>query len=151
MRTSMLMMGLAPMLGMFLLGCSGVRPQNLGVKDGKLAPCPSTPNCVSSQGSGQEHGIEPLHFTGTGADAWAKLKKIVLGMKRARIVTETNMYLHAEYTSLIWRFVDDVEFVVFDKEKVIHVRSASRLGKSDLGVNRKRVEEIRSRWNATGE
>jgi len=137
-------------LGMFLMGCSGVRPQNLGVKDLNLALCPATPNCVSSQSSDQEHFIAPLRFTGTDAAAWAKLKRVVLGMKRASIVDESGTYLHAEFTSLVWRFVDDVEFVIIDKEKLIHVRSASRLGKSDLGVNRKRIEEIRSRWNAAG-
>ncbi len=78
----------------------------------------------------------------------ADLKKIVQQMKRATIVSETNDYLYVEFTSAIWRFVDDMEFWFDANAHVIQIRSASRLGKSDLGVNRKRVEEIRARWNA---
>jgi len=74
------------------------------------------------------------------------LKKIIAGMKRAVIISETNTYLHIEFTSAFFRFVDDVEFFVDDTEKKIHVRSASRIGYSDFGVNRGRVEKIRSAW-----
>jgi uncharacterized protein (DUF1499 family) len=138
------------MLSMLVIGCTGVRPANLGVKDGKLAPCPSSPNCVSSQGSDKAHEIDPLSFTGTVAGAHAALRTIVLSMKRSQIITDTNSYIHAEFTSAIFRFVDDVEFWFDDSAKVIHVRSASRIGRSDLGVNRERVEEIRARWKASG-
>jgi uncharacterized protein (DUF1499 family) len=78
------------------------------------------------------------------------LKKIIQQMKRTRIVTEADNYLYVEFTSALWRFVDDVEFSFDDASKTIHVRSASRLGKSDLGVNRKRIEMIRTAWNALG-
>jgi uncharacterized protein (DUF1499 family) len=78
----------------------------------------------------------------------AALKNIILHKKRTKIVTETSTYLHAEFTSALWRFVDDVEFSFDENAKRIHMRSASRLGKSDLGVNRKRVEAIREVWNA---
>ena len=138
------------MLSMLVIGCTGVRPANLGIKDGKLAPCPSSPNCVSSQGSDKAHAIEPLSFTGTVAGAHEALRKIILSMKRSHIITDTGSYIHAEFTSAIFRFVDDVEFWFDESAKVIHVRSASRLGSSDLGVNRKRVEEIRARWTASG-
>ncbi len=146
----MTMLFLMPVLSFSMFGCTGVRPANLGVKDGKLAPCPASPNCVSSQSSDQEHAIEPLTFTGTATEAHAALGKIILGMKRSRIITDTNNYIHAEFTSAIFRFVDDVEFWFDENAKVIHVRSAARLGSSDLGVNRKRVEEIRARWKASG-
>jgi uncharacterized protein (DUF1499 family) len=135
-------------LSMLSIGCAGVRPVNLGIKDGKLEPCPSTPNCVSSQSSDREHFVEPLSFTGTAAEAHAGIKKIILSMKRSRIITDTDSYIHAEFTSAVFRFVDDVEFQFDEGTKVIHVRSAARLGHSDLGVNRKRVEDIRTRWKA---
>ena len=83
-------------------------------------------------------------------EAIAGLRKIILQMKRTKIVTETKNYLHAEFASAIWRFVDDVEFSFDDHAKLIHVRSASRLGYSDFGVNRKRVEAIRTAWQASG-
>lgn len=134
-------------LGIMVTGCTGVRPSNLGVRDGKLAPCPSTPNCVSSQSSDREHVVEPLRYSTTSQEAMAKLKMIIREMPRAVMVTETDNYLHVEFTSLLFRFVDDVEFSLDDVARLIHVRSASRLGKSDLGVNRKRIEAIREAWN----
>jgi uncharacterized protein (DUF1499 family) len=137
-------------LSMLIIGCTGARPASLGIKDGKLAPCPSTPNCVSSQSNDREHAVEPLAFPGTLAEAHAGIRKIILGMKRSRIITETDSYIHAEFTSAVFRFVDDVEFQFDEGTKVIDVRSASRLGRSDLGVNRKRVEDIRARWKASG-
>ena len=144
------MLSLVVMLSMLVIGCAGVRPANLGIKDGKLAPCPSSPNCVSSQGSDREHAVEPLSFLGTVSGAHAALRQIILSMKRSQIIIETDSYIHAEFTSAIFRFVDDVEFWFDENEKVIHVRSASRVGNSDLGVNRKRVEEIRARWTTSG-
>ncbi len=135
-------------LGVFMLGCTGTRPLNLGIREGKLAPCPSTPNCVSSQSSDKEHAIEPLSYTGEAKEAMARLAGIVRAMPRVQVITEKDDYLYAEFTSLIFRFVDDLEFFPDDSAKRIHVRSASRLGSSDLGVNRKRVEAIRNIWNA---
>jgi len=146
----MTMLFLMPLLSFSVIGCTGVRPANLGVKDGKLAPCPSSPNCVSSQGSDTAHAIEPLSFTGKVAGAHAALSTIILSMKRSQIITDTDSYIHAEFTSAIFRFVDDVEFWFDENAKVIHVRSASRIGHSDLGVNRERVEEIRARWKTSG-
>ncbi len=133
-----------------IAGCSGVRPANLGVKDGKLAPCPATPNCVSSQSADKEHAVEPLYYTTSAPQAMADLKKVILGMKRARIVDEHDSYIHAEFTSALWRFVDDAEFYFDDTKKLIQVRSASRLGKSDFGVNRKRMERLREAWTSLG-
>jgi uncharacterized protein (DUF1499 family) len=131
-----------------LIGCHGTRPSSLGVRDGKLAACPESPNCVSSHMTDETHRIDPLPYAGSGADALARLSAIVRSLPRTTIVTEKSDYLHAECTSRIFRFVDDVEFLADDRAKVIHVRSASRLGSSDLGVNRKRIELIRSRWQA---
>ncbi len=118
---------------------SGTRPNNLGVKDGKLAPCPGSPNCVSSQSEDPQFNIDPLPPI-TIAD----LKTIVANMERTTIIEETDNYLYAEFKSKLMGYVDDVEFYLDSDANVIQVRSASRLGKSDLGVNRKRIEEIRS-------
>ncbi len=124
---------------------AGKQPNNLGARDGKLAPCPNTPNCVSSQSSDTEHSIEPLTYTSTPAEAMAELKKVIQSIKKTKIITENKNYLYVEFTSSIMGFVDDVEFYLNEDAKVIHVRSASRLGKSDLGVNRKRIETIRTK------
>ena len=133
-------------IGGVLSGCIQGRPSNLGVRDGRLADCPKSPNCVSSQSSDPEHAVAPLTYTGTASAAMSDLKKIIAGMKRAVVISETNMYLHVEFTSAVFRFVDDVEFFADDTEKQIHVRSASRIGYSDFGVNRGRVGKIRNAW-----
>jgi len=126
---------------------SGTRPDNLGVKDGTLAACPSSPNCVSSQSPKEdtEHYIEPLPFSGSADQAIATLKSIIESMERTEITQADSRYLYSEFASKLMGFVDDVEFYIDENAGVIHVRSASRLGQSDLGVNRKRVEEIRAK------
>ncbi len=134
-------------LGLLVAGCTGTRPMSLGVHDGKLAPCPASPNCVSSQSSDKDHAVEPFPFTGTPVEAMAKLKVVLSTMPRARIVTATENYLHAEFTSALFRFVDDVEFRLDESARTIHLRSASRVGSSDLGVNRKRIEDLRESMN----
>ena len=132
---------------MAIFSFSGTRPTNLGVNNGQLAACPSSPNCVSSQApaSDSEHNIAPLSYTGTTAEAITTIKSAIQSAGNAQIVKSTDSYIYAEFTSKLMGFVDDVEFSVDDSAKVIQVRSASRLGQSDLGVNRKRVEEIRSK------
>jgi uncharacterized protein (DUF1499 family) len=115
---------------------------------GALKACPASPNCVSSEATDPEHATAPLIYRGTRAAAFARLKQVLSEMKRTVIITEKEDYIHAEARSLIFRFVDDVEFYFPASEKIIHVRSASRIGYSDLGVNRKRVEEIRRRFSA---
>ncbi|PSB09205.1 DUF1499 domain-containing protein [Pleurocapsa sp. CCALA 161] len=118
---------------------TGKRPSNLGVKDGKLAACPRTPNCVNSQSDDAQSKIDALPGVSI-----AEIKKVVTGMEGTTIVEEKDNYLYAEFKSKLMGYVDDVEFYL-DNANAVQVRSASRLGKSDLGVNRKRVEEIRSK------
>jgi uncharacterized protein (DUF1499 family) len=131
------------LLVLFLFsGCSGIGPSNLGVKDNRLSPCPSSPNCVSSQSEDEKHKIDPILFNSTPAEAMDRLKKVIQGMARATIVRETPEYLHVEFRTLLG-FVDDGEFFVDGSQKVIHFRSASRVGYWDLGVNRRRAESIR--------
>jgi uncharacterized protein (DUF1499 family) len=121
------------------------RPDNLGVMSGRLAPCKRTPNCVSSQAdrSDQEHYIAPIAFKGTTAQAMAAARKAIESMERSTIVHEEPGYAYAEFRSKLLGYVDDVELLYDDNAGVFHVRSASRLGRRDFGVNRKRVEEIR--------
>lgn len=109
-----------------------------------LAPCPSTPNCVSTQASDQAHGIAPYRFQNRLEVAKATLKGIVSGLPRTMLVEETAVSLRYECTSFLLRFVDDVEFVFDADSRTIHFRSASRTGYSDLGVNRRRMENIRT-------
>ena len=120
------------------------RPTGLGVTDGSLAPCPDKPNCVSSQASDEAHRIEPIPYNGDAASAINALKQIIEREPRATVVTSNDDYIHAEFASRLFRFVDDVEFYVDSPDNLIHMRSASRVGHSDLGVNRKRMEELRS-------
>jgi len=133
-------------LSLVLLGFTGPRPQNLGVRNGALAACPDSPNCVSTQAKDARHTIEPLRYDTSREQALQRLTAIMRSWPRTRIVTTTADYLHVEFTSALFRFVDDVEFFFDDAAKTIHFRSASRLGYSDLGVNRKRMEEIRRRF-----
>ncbi|MDZ8241153.1 MAG: DUF1499 domain-containing protein [Nostoc sp. ChiQUE01a] len=126
---------------------AGKRPNNLGVSNGKLAPCPNSPNCVSSQSADVLHQIAPLTFTSTPEEAITNLKQIIESFPRTKIITESQDYLYAEFKSALLGFVDDVEFYLDRNANVIQIRSASRLGQSDLGVNRKRIETIRAKFN----
>jgi uncharacterized protein (DUF1499 family) len=129
-------------------GFSGAKPANIGVTNGQLARCPNTPNCVSTQASDSMHSIKPIVYATTKEDAMKKLIKVINSMPRTKTVNLSDDYIHAEFTSAVFRFVDDVEFYIDDTSKTIQFRSASRLGKSDFGVNRKRMEEIKRRFAA---
>jgi uncharacterized protein (DUF1499 family) len=139
----LVLVALLPVIAFYVLSFSAPRPTNLGVTDGKLAPCPDSPNCVSTQADDEGHRIEPIHFTGDAAEAKAKLKQALGTLPRTTIIHETDDYLHAECTTLIFRFVDDVEFWIDAPNQTIHFRSASRAGMSDFGVNRARLEALR--------
>jgi uncharacterized protein (DUF1499 family) len=110
----------------------------------RLAPCPSSPNCVSTQAQDQGHAIAPFRYRKSRAEAKEALKEVIRSLPRAKLVEEDESYLHYEFTSLLIRFVDDVEFLFDDEAKTIHFRSASRTGYGDLGVNRKRMEQVRA-------
>jgi uncharacterized protein (DUF1499 family) len=131
------------------MGCTGMRPVRLGVTGGKFIPCPASPNCVCSQYPDHSHAIEPLSYQGLAQEAGSRLLAVLQGMKRAKVVTQQERYFHVEFTSAVFRFVDDAEFYIDEVQKLIHVRSAARLGYSDFGVNRKRMETIRRRFNST--
>jgi uncharacterized protein (DUF1499 family) len=122
---------------------AGKRPKNLGYDSGRLTPCKTTPNCVSSQADpkDEQHYIAPIALKG---DAIAAVRKAVESMPRTRLVQVEPGYLYAEFTSKLMGFVDDVEFLADPAKGVVHVRSASRLGRRDMGVNRERIEQLRS-------
>jgi uncharacterized protein (DUF1499 family) len=109
-----------------------------------LAPCPGSPNCVSTQAQDERHAIAPFRYRKSRVEAKEALKAAIGTMPRTKLVEEDDAYLHYEFTSLLLRFVDDVEFLFDDETKTIHFRSASRTGYGDLGVNRRRMEEIRA-------
>jgi len=127
-----------------LLAFMNPSPANLGPMDGKLAPCPDSPNCVSSAATDPRHAIAGFALDRSPGAAKEELKQAVAKLPRTKLITETERYLHFECRSLIFRFVDDVEFHLDETTKTIHLRSASRVGHSDLGVNRRRVEAIRA-------
>ena len=123
------------------------RPTNLGLKDGRLAPCKRTPNCVSSQAdpADTEHYIAPIAFRGS----MRALRQAVESMPRATVISAEARYLYAEFRTRLMRYVDDVELYYDEAAGLVHVRSASRLGRRDFGVNRRRIEELRARLQAT--
>ncbi len=126
----------------------GKRPNDLGVRDARLKPPPSSPNAVHSQVTEGYHAIAPLRYRGPREAAMRALAGIVRGTPRVTIITQTGEYLYAEYQTALLGFVDDVEFWFPPDDGIIHVRSASRLGSSDFGVNRRRIEAIRTRLAA---
>ena len=109
-----------------------------------LAPCPSSPNCVSTQAQDESHAIAPVRYRKSRAEVKEALKEVIRSLPRSKLVEEDESYLHYEFTSLLLRFVDDVEFVFDDEAKTIHFRSASRTGYGDFGVNRARMEQVRA-------
>ena len=123
------------------------RPDNLGIKDGKLAPPKRTPNSVSSQAdpADAEHYVAPIAFRGDAVAAMAAARKAIEGMQGATVIRHEGAYLYAEFRTKLMRFVDDLELAYDEKAGLLHVRSASRLGRRDFGVNRARVESLRRR------
>ena len=127
-----------------LFACSGTRPSNLGIKDSRLAPCPSSPNCVSSDDADVAHSVSAFALLAPTRDAWRAVHSIIAGLPRTKIITETDVYLHAECSSAFFGFVDDLELHLRPAQNLIAVRSAARLGHGDFGVNRRRVERLRA-------
>ena len=122
-----------------------------GLSGQGLASCPNTPNCVSSQSRDKKHNIPPLTYTGSRDQALEVLASVVSALPRTKIIKKREDYLHIEFRSRWLRFVDDVEFWLPEQMPgTIHLRSASRLGYSDLGVNRRRMEQIRALFQEKG-
>jgi uncharacterized protein (DUF1499 family) len=128
-------------------GCSLRGSSHAGLREGKLSECPDSPNCVSSQTAKKDHAVDPLSYNGSYSEAKEALLSTISSLPRTKIIDDNGRYLHVTFTSRLMRFVDDVEFLFDDTNKQIHVRSASRVGYSDMGVNRKRVEDLRKLFN----
>lgn len=121
-------------------GCSGHKPENDLASKNTLSPCPDSPNCVSTKNN--DSAMTPLPYKGSMKESQDLLLKVLGSMARCTIIQNEPGYIHAEFRSALFGFVDDVNFVFDDKERQIDFRSASRTGYYDFGVNRKRMEEI---------
>jgi uncharacterized protein (DUF1499 family) len=128
---------------MAFLSCAGKTPDDLGVTDGRLRPCPDSPNCVSTAADDASHRAAPFELAVAPAVAWSAVQEAVSAIPRCRVVTATSDYIHAEVRSAVFGFVDDLEVYLPADENTLMVRSGSRLGHSDFGVNRRRVEALR--------
>lgn len=145
-RTMIVLLAIAVLISWIAVRWVNSRSQprhTLGVTSGRLAECPDSPNCVSTQSNYPEHMMDPIPFAQSANEAQARIESIIKAMPRSRIVTSETSYLHAEFSSLLLGFIDDVEILIDASESLTHFRSASRTGQSDLGVNRKRMERIR--------
>ncbi len=116
---------------------------SLGIESGSLRPCPTSPNCVVSQNADAKHAIKPITYHVAQDKARETLLKVLTVVPRTEVIEQTDNYIHAISKSRIFKFVDDVEFYFPNNESVIHIRSSSRVGDSDFGVNRTRLEQIR--------
>ncbi|GAB3481160.1 DUF1499 domain-containing protein [Marinomonas epiphytica] len=125
-----------------------VRPADLGVNDGLMKVCPSQPNCVSSQSDRTDpHFIEPIIYNGDRKEVQLAIESFLLAQGNAQIVSSSLGYVHLEIKSKLMGYIDDVEFYLPEADSAVHVRSASRVGYSDLEVNRQRVEQVREHLN----
>ena len=134
-------------MGLLVADIFGNDLNNLNMKNNELKPCTKRPNCVSSQSRNPKHKIQPIHYSGSIKDTKDKLKKVFDPIGDAIFVTITKKYWHIEFTSRWLGFVDDVEILFSESESQIDIRSSSRVGYWDLGVNRKRVEKIRFQFS----
>ena len=133
-------------LTVILLSCAGKRPASVGLTGGRFLPCPKSPNCVSSMSEEQTHYIEPFNYPSGKRHALQTLQRVLADLDPATIIAQSDDYLHVEFKSRYLGFVDDVEFYLPNNEPLIHIRSASRMGYSDLGVNRKRMNSLRLQY-----
>ncbi|MEJ2492595.1 MAG: DUF1499 domain-containing protein [Desulfuromonadales bacterium] len=133
-----------------LVACNGGNPIKPGLFDGQLAPCPSSPNCVSSDADNSDHKVAPIRFNIPPEAAWELLIDQVNRMPRTTIVEQTPRYLHVTCRSQVFGFVDDLTFHLRPEQGVIALRSAARTGYYDFGVNRKRVETLRKTLQQKG-
>lgn len=145
----LLISALVAVVSLAVMGCSAQAPR-VQLVEGKLRPCPGTPNCVSSESESESTtaAIAPLAFSGDSAAAWERAGQAAVAIG-GRIQSRSANHLWATFTSRLFRFVDDLELRLDEADRVIHVRSASRVGRSDLGVNRKRVERLRQQFQTT--
>ena len=133
---------------LFLMGCSSTTKKNTGIVQGEFYPCPTSPNCVSSMApENDSHFIKPIIYEKiTRKIANKKIVEILNNLKNTKIIESNDKYIHVEIRSSFFKFVDDIEFYFPTNKNIIHIRSLSRTGHSDFGVNRKRMEKIRVKF-----
>ena len=148
MWAAVLLLPLLVVMAFAVMSLTSQRPTTLGVRDERLAACPDSPNCVSTQADRETQRMDSIPLTTDVAEAVSAIKRVVSAMPRCQIITADEHYLHAEFTSALFRFVDDVEFFIDVEQRVIHIRSASRVGHSDFGVNRQRMQTIVKQFQA---
>jgi uncharacterized protein (DUF1499 family) len=146
-RRILALLGLVLVLGVTVLPVLSCRTPELGLVEGRLRDCPARPNCVSSEAPGRPGFVEPLAFEGDPDAAFRSLVAFLEEEPRVSVEEVGDAYVHAVFTTRLLRFRDDVELRLDREAGVVHVRSASRVGYSDLGANQARIESIRSRWN----
>lgn len=115
-----------------------------------LKPCPQSPNCVSSLAEDDRHYIKPIRYEGEGAEVRHEILNVLNSLRGVRVTRSDDSYVHAEFSSSIFKFIDDVEFYFDSEKKLVQVRSASRVGYYDFGVNRRRIESIRKMLDQNG-
>ena len=112
----------------------------------KLKPCPKSPNCVCTQDDNSRKKVDPIRFTVDTKQAATKLERLIASYDYAMLVKQESNYYHYEFITKLGIFIDDVEFLIDPKAKLIHFRSASRIGYSDLGKNKRRMKKIKRDW-----
>ncbi len=137
-------------ISMCLMSCAGNQPGNLGVTAAKLSPCPTSPNCVCSDCDSTKQQIDPFILAVPALQAWQAVREQITTLSRTRIISVSDHYLYAECRSAIFGFVDDLELHLRPEEGIIAVRSAARLGYYDFGINRKRIETLRTALRKEG-
>ena len=126
-----------------LNACWFLKPDDLGLKNKSLKPCPSSPNCVSTFAKTEYHRIKPIVYEAEEKEIMMKILSAIKSQSRTEIIKQNENYVLAEFTTKIMRYVDDVEFYIDTENKTLHFRSASRIGYGDGGLNRKRMEKLR--------
>ncbi len=138
------------MLFTILWGCSGNPAERHNSESPGFLDCPDTPNCVSSLAKNTKYRVEPFKLKKDPETSWDMVQKTVGSLPRTKVVSADNRDIHAECKSMIFRFVDDVMLHLTPSNGIIHIRSASRTGYFDLGVNRDRVENLRKKLQQKG-
>ena len=131
------------MMSITLFSCAGQTPKDIGVFNNKFSPCPESPNCVSSDANDKDHFIQVFKLNQSLENNWKNIFDMVSSLSRTKIISFNEQYIHAECSSAIFGFVDDLQLHLRKKDEIVAVKSASRLGYSDFGVNRRRVTDLR--------
>lgn len=137
-------------LSLCLISCAGSRPTDLGVTADRFSPCPASPNCVCSDCDSIKHQIPPFVLALPAQQAWQTVGEQIAALPRTRIISVSDDYLHVECRSAVFGFVDDLELHLRPEEGIIAMRSAARLGYYDFGVNRQRLEALRTTLREEG-